>query len=202
MRHPTRNTLAIHWINTTHGTGLHGSPAGSWHEGRLIGPDPFLEDAVRARMTHDAVVLDPVEMRMVAVDFACVIKERGYRVLAATMGPTHVHLVFAPLPEDVKLALAALKRRSAASVLAVRRKRGIPCGRHLWTQGQFPVFIFTEEHLGNAIEYVRRHNLLVGLPADPYDWIEPLYPPGEAVTDPARMTGLYKKIRDKKIRGR
>ena len=170
-------TLAIHWINTTHGTWLHGDPGGSWHQGRLIGPDPFLEEAIRSRMTHDAVVLDPVEMIQVSATFATVAKARGYRVLAATIQPTHVHLVLAPLPEDVKLAIAALKRPSAAAVLKVRRVRGLPCPEHLWTQSQFPVFIFTEDHLYNAIEYLRRHNLLVGRAADPYDWIQPLYPP-------------------------
>jgi hypothetical protein len=43
--------------------------------------------------------------------------------------------------------------------------------RSLWTEGQFPVFIFDAEHLRNAIDYVRRHNTQAGRPADPYDWI-------------------------------
>jgi hypothetical protein len=30
--------------------------------------------------------------------------------------------------------------------------------------------------LVNAIEYVRDHNRRIGLPADPFSWIDPLYP--------------------------
>ena len=52
-------TLAIHWIATTFGTWLHGDPRGSWKTGKLIGPDPFLEESIRERLTTDSVVLSP-----------------------------------------------------------------------------------------------------------------------------------------------
>jgi hypothetical protein len=50
-------THGIHWIATTFGTWLHGDPRGSWRNGELIGPDPFCEEAVRRRMTAEAVTL-------------------------------------------------------------------------------------------------------------------------------------------------
>ncbi|MEX0777066.1 MAG: transposase [Phycisphaeraceae bacterium] len=170
-----RRTLGIHWIATTHGTWLHGDVRGSWSNGRLVGPDPFLEEAIAARMTHDAVVLSATEVISVAVEMGSTIREHGHRVCAATIQPMHVHIVFAPLPEDVKTTIARLKKRTADLVLGVRRKMGDD-REHLWTQGQFPVFIFDEDHLRNAIEYVRRHNVRIGRPADPYEWIDPLYP--------------------------
>ena len=49
----------------------------------------------------------------------------------------------------------------------------------LWTAGRFPVFIFNDLHLANAIEYVRDHNRRMGLPPDPFDSIDPLFPAGE-----------------------
>lgn len=179
-------TLAIHWIATTHGTWVHGDVRGSWANGRLTGPDPFLEDAIRARMTHDAVVLSSAEVAVVAGDMGHTIAEQRHRVYAATFHPTHLHIVFAPLPEDVHTTIARLKKRSADLILAVRRRRGDD-RPHLWTQGQFPVFIFDEDHLHNAIAYVRRHNTRVGLRADPYDWVDPLYPPGDEFS-PGRLT--------------
>jgi REP element-mobilizing transposase RayT len=169
-------TLGIHVIATTHGTWLHGDVRGSWANGRLTGPDPFLEAAIRSRMTSDAVVLSPAEVAAVAADMGATILEQGHRAYAATFASTHLHIVFAPLPEDVKTTIARLKKRSAALILGVRRQRGDD-RRHLWTQGRFPVFVFDPDHLTHAIEYVRRHNVRIGLPPDPHDWIEPLYPP-------------------------
>ncbi len=46
---------------------------------------------------------------------------------------------------------------------------------HIWTARQFPVFIFDDYHLANAIEYVRDHNRRCGLVPDPFDWIDPIY---------------------------
>src|SRR3990170_4788555 len=95
------NTLGIHWAVTTHGTWLHGDPRGSWRHGRLIGPDPFLEAECRARMANDAVMLDAAERAIVAQVFGEIVREQRHRVFAATVQAAHVHLVFAPLRENL-----------------------------------------------------------------------------------------------------
>lgn len=166
-------TIGIHWITSTFGTWLHGDPRGSWRDGKLIGPDPFLEEAVRGRMTRDAVVLSDFEMELAATTFGALIQERRWPVYAATIQPTHVHLVFAPPADPIKTVIAALKYRSAAAVLKLRRTMLREAPRSLWTEGQFPVFIEHEEHLLNAIEYVRRHNRRFDRADDPYPWITP-----------------------------
>jgi REP element-mobilizing transposase RayT len=166
-------TLGIHWIATTFGTWLHGDPRGSWRDGKLIGPDPFLEETVRGRMARDADVLSDVEMVLVATTFGALIEEKHWTVYAATMQPTHVHLVFAPMADPIKTVIASLKYRSASAVLKLRRTMLRETGRSLWTEGQFPVFIEHEEHLLNAIDYVRRHNRRAGRQDDPYPWIVP-----------------------------
>jgi len=167
-------TLGIHWIVTTHGTWLHGDVRGSWRGGRLIGADPFMENAVRRRMRDDAVMLDAVEMLQVVSAFGQVVREDRHRVYAATVQSTHAHVVFGPLHDDVSHVIAKMKYRAARSVLNVRRAMRRPAPRSLWTTGQFPVFIFDSDHLHNAIEYVRRHNTRAGRLGDPYEWIEPL----------------------------
>jgi hypothetical protein len=166
-------TLGIHWIVTTHGSWLHGNPHGSWRHGRLIGPDPFLESSIRQRMTHDAVTLDQVEVWQVAAAFGDAIREHRQRVFAATIRPTHAHLVFGPLREDINTVIARLKRRAAASVLATRRQMKRPAPRSLWTTGRFYVLIDNEDYLRNAIRYVRQHNRDAGLEPDPYPWVRP-----------------------------
>ena len=167
-------THGIHWIVTTYGTWLHGDPRGSWKNGRLIGPDPFLETQIRQRMTADAVVLDTVEMIHVSVTFGSAVRSHGWRTLAATVQPTHAHVVFGPLNEPIKRVIATLKYRSAKAVFDVRRNMRRDVGRSLWTEGQYPVFIYDQQHLRNAIEYVRDHNRRAGRAADPYDWLEPI----------------------------
>ncbi len=79
------NTLAIHWAATAHGAWLHGDPRGSWREGRLIGPDPYLETESRARMDGDAVLLDAIERGTVAEEFGQDVRDNRHRVLAATV---------------------------------------------------------------------------------------------------------------------
>ncbi|MGD9637377.1 MAG: hypothetical protein AB7U97_29160 [Pirellulales bacterium] len=66
--------------------------------------------------------------------------------------------------------------------------------QHLWTAGKFPVVIFNELHLANAIEYVRDHNRRLGLPPDPYFWIEALYPAGEYAGERAERSGLCETL--------
>jgi hypothetical protein len=201
-------TLAIHRAQTTHGTWLTGDPRNSWHNGKLIGPDPFLESACRSNMTHAAASLSAQEREIVTAEFGSVLRECGQRCFAATIQPTHIHLVLAPLRENITTALARFKRRSSAVVLNHRREqlpakmaglysrailaRRIP--NHIWTARQFPVFIFDDYHLTNAIEYVRDHNRRIGLAPDPFDWIDPLYraprTPGERVAKNAISESL------------
>ncbi len=168
-----QHTLGIHWIATTHDTWLHGDPRNSWQHGRLIGPDPFLQASIEKRMQHDAVILNPTEVLVVASIIGSLCRSHGHTVYAATFQPTHLHVVLAPLIEDVKTVIARFKKQSANVVLNVRRKMG-DNSKHLWTQGQFAVFINSEDHLLNTIEYVREHNRHVGKQDDPYDWLSPL----------------------------
>jgi len=154
--------LGIHWIVTTHGSWLHGDPRGSWHLGKLIGPDPFLEAAVRRRMTRDAVVLSEEECKLVSETVRAICLDRNHRVLALAVRPTHMHVVLEPMEEPIRIVVARLKRRSAMEVLGARRlvvgqdgRAMVPCS--LWAGGRFVVLIDDPRHLENSIAYVERH---------------------------------------------
>jgi REP element-mobilizing transposase RayT len=209
------NILAIHWAATTHGTWLHGDLRGSWREGRLIGPDPYLEAECRARMRAHAVKLDSAEQATVAKVFGEIVREQRHRLFAATIQATHVHLIFAPLQEDIAKVVARLKYRSAATVLARRREkiasttpagtaglysrpvsgRSVSIPRSLWTAGKFSVFIFDELHLVNAIEYVRDHNRRAGVEPDPYDWVKPAFKAGNVRGERLNRDGVFERPR-------
>ena len=122
-------------------------------------------------MHRDTVVLSTDEITRVSNVFGDLLREKDWKVWAATIQPTHAHLVFARLNGNARDVIAVMKYRSARQVLAERRAQGREAGRSLWTEGQFYVLIEDEEQLFNTIEYVRNHNIRVGLPADPYAWI-------------------------------
>ncbi|HTQ39429.1 MAG TPA: transposase [Pirellulales bacterium] len=168
------NTLAIHWTVTTHGTWLHGDPRGSWRNGKLIGPDPLLHQTASQAMNGDQESLSAHEIDLAAEAFGTVCRNHGHRVLAATIRSTHAHLVFAPLSEPIEKVTGWIKRQSSAAIFGWRRQHGRSTPQHLWTARRFLKYIFDEQHLINTIEYVRRHNLEAGLPADPFPWIESL----------------------------
>ncbi len=154
--------LGIHWIATTHGSWLHGDPRGSWHQGKLIGPDPFLETAIRRRMTHEAIVLSDEECDLVSETVRSTCAKMGHQILALAVQPTHMHVVFAPMKEPIKIVVARLKRRSAVEVLGARRVAAGQDGRarvpsSLWAAGRFVVLIDDPRHLENSIAYVERH---------------------------------------------
>jgi hypothetical protein len=159
-------------------------------------------------------MLDAAERSLVADAFGKAVREQRHRVLAATVQGTHVHLVLAPVGEHLDNVIARFKRRSAGVVLARRRaerealssagtaglysrailarRHSVP--RHLWTAGRFPVFIFDDRHLVNAIEYVRDHNRRLGLSPDPFDWIDALYPAGEFAGERAGRGGVCETL--------
>ncbi|HEX3870518.1 MAG TPA: transposase, partial [Pirellulales bacterium] len=122
-------------------------------------------------MSANAVILSAFEVQIAASAFAQAAIEKGWRVLAATVQSTHTHIVFADLSTPMDKVIATLKYRSGKAILAARRSAGGKVVRSVWTQGQYDVFIFDEAHLRNCIAYVRRHNVRVGLPVDPYAWI-------------------------------
>ena len=194
-------TLAIHWIATTHGSWLHGDRRGSWRLGRLIGADPVLEADAEARMSGDATRLDAANRQSVAAALGEALTEHRQRAFAATVQATHVHVVLAPLREDIRNVIARLKRRATMAVhanspaiLAGAFNTG-QNGRSLWAAGRFYEFIFDDSHLANLIEYVRDHNRRVGLPPDPYEWIEPLFPAAETAGERVRRSDANASLR-------
>lgn len=157
-----QHLLGIHWIATTHGTWLHGDPRGSWHQGKLIGPDPFLESAIQRRMTRDAVVLSDEECNLVTETIQKICADQDHTIITMAVEPTHTHVLFAPMKEPIKTVVARLKRGASMAVLHSRRAASDQDGRamvprSLWTARRFVVFIDDPQHLKNSMGYVERH---------------------------------------------
>jgi len=110
---------------------------------------------------------------MVAEAFGHTACRFGYAVYAAAIQATHTHVVLGPLIDPIATVVARFKRPSAAAVLGARRCRGVETPKSLWTRSRFVRFLFDEDHVRHAVQYVREHNQRAGLPADPYRWVTP-----------------------------
>jgi hypothetical protein len=85
------------------------------------------------------------------------------QILALTVQTWHVHLIVAGSacrpPEVAKCAKDAVRYGSRP-------------GRPIWSDGYDKRYCFDERVLQARIAYVERHNLAVGMPARPWDFIE------------------------------
>jgi hypothetical protein len=73
----------------------------------------------------------------------------------------------------MRTVIARLKRRGSVAVFADRRSRGVQPPPSLWTDGRFFRMILGEPDLANTVNYVCDHKAEVGLPRNPFPWIEP-----------------------------
>ena len=85
------------------------------------------------------------------------------RILAVSVQTWHVHVVIAATDHPVEKVAKCAKD-------AVRW--GLRPGRPIWADGYDKRFCFDEASLHARIEYVQRHNTAIGLPPNPWDFIE------------------------------
>ncbi len=150
---------------TTYGTWLRGDMRG-WVErgGRVLPADPQLERADRRRMKHPAFLFDESQLVEIGGAIGESLRERlGLRLLAMAVRTWHVHVVVAatdhPVPGVVKCAKDAVRGH-------------LRPGRPVWTAGYDKRFCYDEESVRRRIRYVERHNVELGLPAKPWEFIE------------------------------
>jgi REP element-mobilizing transposase RayT len=168
--------LGFHLVSTTYGTWLPGDPRGHWSpiltpDGKLVYHsgvpqlgEPMTEEWARKQMKHDMVILTPGEREAMADSFGQTTKFYAYRVFAAAIWSTHIHLVIGNPNESIGTIAGRYKGISGKDVRALRGPGPI------WTASYFKVFLF-EQHMQAAIHYVEQHNIALGLPPRPWDWI-------------------------------
>ena len=82
---------------------------------------------------------------------------------ALTVQTWHVHAVLAATRHDVADVVRCLKE-------SVRY--GLRPGRPIWTKGYDKRFCFDDQNVERRVRYVERHNVALGWPARPWDFIE------------------------------
>lgn len=116
-------------------------------------------------MKQAAVVLSPAECQVVADAFGRITQEYRYAVYAAAIRPTHVHWVVGDMDHEVSRLVGRYKGIAGKAVRAVRGPGSV------WTDGYFAVFLYSEQQMQDAIQYVERHNLALGMPARLWGWV-------------------------------
>ncbi len=93
------------------------------------------------------------------------------RITTATIEPTHVHLLLAPLATPIGSVVGRLK--SATSRAILNRRAGPGATRRLWTAGYWKVFLFDVAAVKAVATYIREHNRRRNRRADPFPWLTP-----------------------------
>ncbi len=158
--------LATMYTSTTYGTWLRGDARGWTDQGRTWPPNPILEAADRTRMKHDPFLFRCDQFLAIGDRIGReLIKRLELHILAMTVQAWHVHFV---------VAATTVKPPKIAKCAKDAGRWHLRPGRPIWTEKYDKRFCFTLEEVRNRIAYVEQHNTQIGLPARPWDFIEPL----------------------------
>jgi hypothetical protein len=180
-------TCGIHFIWTTYGTWLPGDRRGHWSPlfdvygriaergGRLQFPDETTRLVSTTLLREPPFRLDDGDAAIVAGELAKLVHDGTPTcdqpiAIAATVEPTHVHLLLGPVGEDLRAFVGRLKGRSSSAVLASGRHGE---RRHVWTEKYWKVFLFDAVGMEAVTEYIQDHHRRAGRPLNPYSWCRP-----------------------------
>jgi REP element-mobilizing transposase RayT len=183
--------LGFHVIFSTYGYWLPNDPRGSWSdwirswELLKFGPatkvdtrrsvagkkhDVALRNRAKQALAYPEVVFNGKQALAVGNGFRGAIEEAEYSIFACSILPQHVHLVIGPHSRNIDRIVAHLKSRATQQLnaqglhplAAHRQKDGTTPSP--WCRNCWKVFVFSEQHLRDAIEYVRNNPLKEGKP--------------------------------------
>ena len=187
-----------HLIMTAHGFWLPNDPRGSWSEfvgawelykfggatktseTRSLAHEPHdrvARRAAKAALTYPAVRFNEHQRRLVADGFKQAVREGRYQLHALCIGHDHSHAVVGRHVRTIERiaghlkskATMALTRADVHPLRAFRTPAGVMPSP--WSEGVWSVYINEEEHLRDAMEYVRRHPIKEGLSAQHYSFL-------------------------------
>jgi REP element-mobilizing transposase RayT len=179
----------FHVIISTYGFWLPNDPRGSWSDfvrrrelTRFGKATKFNTRQTMAAVQHDVdqrksakrslnfpeVILTGKQALSVARGFTVAIEESDYHVFACSILPQHIHLVIAPSTKSIRIAVGHLKGR-ATQRLAADGLHPLANYHEMdgtlpspWARNSWVVYVFSEEHLLQAIRYVNQNPLKEG----------------------------------------
>ncbi len=170
-------TLGYHYVKSAYGLWLPGDVRGSWSEAwdEQIGYlDPHTlhqGDDVRVRMARERMKHDPVRLTAPMIDAVVQAVDQcasasPWRIVAACIEPTHMHLLITSSRLDIKRTVKWLAQQTTKAVHGQTDHDG-----PVWAEGHWCSFIFDESHWTHTIRYIETHNLRRGRAARPYPFL-------------------------------
>lgn len=180
-------TTGIHAIWTTYGTWPPGDARGHWsalfdfyghvlQRGQQLNPpDTVTLTRATKSMREPEKVLNEEEIQLVAETLgdylAPGMPDETWRIHAAAIERTHVHLLFGPLNDPVGQVVGRIKSRTSSVLLElpVNQPR-----RRIWGTGYWKVFLFDDHAMAAVAKYINAHGGQRASRAVPVPWVESL----------------------------
>lgn len=170
-------TLGYHIVISGYGLWLPGDERGHWSEAwnaeiGFIEPHSLhLGDPVRKRMAEErqkyAAVKLSTQMLRVAVDtIARCVTESDWQISAASIEPTHSHLLITYSERNIDNTVKWLKDQSTKAIHRATQHSG-----PVWCKGRWRSFIYDADAWQNTQRYIERHNERRGIGPRPYSFI-------------------------------
>jgi REP element-mobilizing transposase RayT len=172
-------TIGYHLVKSCYGLWLPGDSRGHWstawdeeigyiephklHEG-----DPVRKRMAVERMTAPPTMLDSPMIAAVADAVATCASDSDWKVAAAAIESTHMHLLLTYTERDIDLTAKWLAQLTTKAV-----HRQTPFTGPVWCEGKWLGYIFEPDHWTATREYIERHNVRRGLSSQPWTWITP-----------------------------
>jgi len=171
------NTLGFHLVIGGYGLWLPGDDRGHWSTAwdRRIGyvephhlheGDPTRQRMAAELMKHPPTRLSGAMMSIVAQSIGKCEAESEWQIAAASIEPTHIHLLLTYSRRPIDNTVKWLKDQATKAV-----HRGTCHDGPVWSEGKWRSYIFSMETWENTTRYIEYHNERRGEGPCPYDFI-------------------------------
>jgi REP element-mobilizing transposase RayT len=170
-------TIGYHYVKSGFGLWLPGDDRGHWSEAwdeqiGFVEPhtlhlgDPVRRRMAMERMKHPPVRLSPPMISTVLAAIEACAAASPWRIAAASVEPTHLHLLITYSRLDIERTCKWLAQQMTKRVHELTAHRG-----PVFCEGYWCTYIFDESHWQNTIRYIERHNERRGELPRPYRFI-------------------------------
>jgi len=123
---------------------------------------------VAKRLTHELLLFDEVQRRIIGETYAEVIERENYTCWACAIMPDHVHLVIRKHRDQAE---DMIRKFQEASRLRVRAEGFRAIDHPVWGGHGWKVFLHHPEDIHRVIPYVEKNPSKIGLPPQPWPFI-------------------------------
>jgi REP element-mobilizing transposase RayT len=117
------------------------------------------------RMVYPPLKWDNAMMRVIAQTLGDCAKASPWKIMAASIEPTHFHALLTDSPVDIERSVKWIAQEMTKAVHRQTTHAGPVFCKGRWLQ-----FIYDQSHWDNIIGYIDAHNARHGLPARPVDF--------------------------------